>query len=180
MTSAARSEAAEPRDPPGREAAFRDLMSGFPSGVAVVTSHDRDTGPRGATCTSLCSVSLRPPILLVSLHVRSGTLAAIRRAGSFAVNLLHTRGRRAAELFSTAVADRFGTLEWEPTPNLRQPRLLRDAHATAECGLTRTVEVGDHAVVFGAVREVLTEPGAPLLYGGRQYRTWPETRTEGG
>ncbi|WP_252365138.1 flavin reductase family protein [Saccharomonospora piscinae] len=187
MTSAARFDPAgwngtASRDQLAKETDFRALMSTFPSGVAVVTSQDQQGALRGSTCTSLCSVSLRPPILLVSLHLRSGTLATIRRAGSFAVNFLHSRGRYAAELFSTAVADRFRRIEWERTPNLSQPWLVRDAHATAECRLTETVEVADHGVVFGVVREVLTVRGAPapLLYGQREYRRWPEALTAEG
>jgi hypothetical protein len=89
------------------DAAFRDLMNVFPSGVSVVTTRDLDGVPYGLTCTSMCSVSLRPPILLACLQTHSATLAAVLWQGAFAVNLLHSGGQRVAELFATAQSDRF-------------------------------------------------------------------------
>ena len=50
------------------------LMSSYPTGVAVVTAIDDDGNPHGMTCTSLASVALNPPTLLVSFQRTSGTL----------------------------------------------------------------------------------------------------------
>ncbi|WP_340562465.1 flavin reductase family protein [Streptomyces sp. GSL17-111] len=152
--------------------AFRSLMSGFPSGVAVVTSVDGAGAPRGLTCTSMCGVGLHPPSLLVCVDNRSGTLRALCESGAFAVNLLHTGGRRTAETFATPGRDRFAEVAWEPTARYRVPRLTEDAHATAECRVLRTHPGGDHTVVIGAVEEVLSRPGAPLLYGRRRFADW--------
>ncbi|KES06113.1 hypothetical protein BU52_17000 [Streptomyces toyocaensis] len=153
---------------------FRELMSGFPSGVAVVTTVDEEGAPRGMTCTSLCSVGLQPPSLLVCLENRSGTLRAAVSRGAFAVNLLHTAGRRAAAGFSTPGPDRFSDVEWELVEPHGLPRLSSDAHATAVCRVLRTVPSGDHTVVLGAVEHVVTaEAPRPLLYGRRRYATWP-------
>lgn len=153
---------------------FRELMSGFPSGVAVVTTVDDDGAPRGMTCTSLCSVGLRPPSLLVCLDDRSGTLSAVVSRAAFAVNLLHTRGRRAADLFGAPGPGRFADVDWEPVGPHGLPRLVSDAHATAACRVVRTMPGGDHTVVLGAVEQVIAarEP-RPLLYGRRRYAQWP-------
>ncbi|MGH3800621.1 MAG: flavin reductase family protein, partial [Pseudonocardiaceae bacterium] len=56
---------------------FRDLMSSFPTGVSVVTALDREGHPWGATCSSLSSVTLSPPTLLVCLREQAGTLHAV-------------------------------------------------------------------------------------------------------
>jgi flavin reductase (NADH) len=157
------------------DAALRELMAHFPSGVSVVTSRDPDGSPRGSTCTSLCSVSLRPPILLVCLNLGSSTLDALLRHESFAVNLLHSGGQHAARVFSTPVTDRFGQVTWDRTPRRGLPWLIGDAHAVAECRLERSSDVGDHTVVFGEVEEVIVRPRPPLLYGLRQYATWSES-----
>ncbi|HKN54853.1 MAG TPA: flavin reductase family protein [Amycolatopsis sp.] len=154
------------------ETAFRELMCAFPSGVTVVTTRDRDGTPRGLTCTSMCSVSLHPPILLACLHNHSETLAAMLARGSFAVNLLHAGGKGAAEVFAGPVADRFVEVEWETTPWGGLPWLSADAHAVAECAVAGSVEAGDHVVVFGEVADVMAEPEQPLLYGLRQYAAW--------
>lgn len=163
----------EPRETASPDA-FRSLMSLFPSGVAVVTAREVGGTPRGVTCTSLASVSLEPPLLLVCLHARSGTLAALRRTGAFAVNLLHHRGRGAAEVFASPVADRFAEVEWAPSPQDGLPWLSRHAHAVAECAVWDSRSAGDHVVVFGSVRRVHADPATPLLYGGRQYRSWAQ------
>ena len=88
---------------------YRDFMSMFPTGVAVVTALDLYGMPHGLTCTALASVTLNPPTLLVCLHTGSGTLAAVRARGVFAVNLSHSGARGTAELFGSATTDRAGS-----------------------------------------------------------------------
>jgi flavin reductase (NADH) len=152
------------------------VMSAFPTGVVVVTTVGQDGRPRGLTCSSLCSVTLRPPTLLVCLHTRSGTLEALQARGRFAVNLLHARGREAAEVFSSLVPDRFARVGWRPSQRTGLPWLVDDAFAFAECRTTRTSVVGDHAVVLGEVTEVAQTADVPLLYGLRQFSTWHSRR----
>lgn len=152
---------------------YRCLMSAFPTGVAVITAVDGGGRPHGLTCTSLTSVTLSPPTLLVCLDLRSGTLAATRHSGSFAVNLLHARARSAATVFSTAVADRFAEVSWQPSRWTGQPWLHRDAFAMAECVIVDTCVVGDHAVMYGEVVHVEHTVDVPLLYGMRQFSDWP-------
>ncbi|MEU7725068.1 flavin reductase family protein [Streptomyces sp. NPDC040724] len=156
-------------------AGFRSLMSSFPTGVTVVTSTGRDGSPRGVTCSSLSSVSLDPPTLLVSLKTHGSTLDAIRSGGRFAVNLLHARARRTAEVFASPVEDRFAHVSWRPTGAARLPRLVEDAFAVAECAVSSLFDVGDHTVVLGEVAAVDVRPGVPLLYGLREFSAWPAT-----
>jgi len=153
-------------------ASFRELMSAFPSGVAVVTTLDLDGSPRGLTCTSLCSVSASPPMLLVCVHRGSGSLAAVRRRGAFAVNLLHSEGRAAAEAFAHPDGWRFEGTPWEGTAGRSLPRLTKHAHATAECAVVRTFDAGDHTVVLGQVEEIQMDGRPPLMYGLRHYAAW--------
>jgi flavin reductase (DIM6/NTAB) family NADH-FMN oxidoreductase RutF len=149
-------------------------MSGFPTGVAVVTTTDADGLPRGMTCSSVCSVALDPPTLLICVRHGSPTLDALLRRSAFAVNLLHEGARTTAELFASGAADRFDHVEWTSPRGGGGPHLPGDAHATADCRVSRTSVVGDHTVVFGEVFRVsqrAAEP--PLLYGLRRYAAWP-------
>jgi len=148
---------------------YRGLMSAFPTGVAVVTAVGHAGRPHGLTCTSLTSVTLDPPTLLVCLDLRSGTLAAARHGGCFAVNLLHVRARRAAEVFASPTPDRFSQVAWRPSVRTGQPWLSDDAFAMAECVVADATVVGDHAVVFGEVVHVEQTPDRPLLYGMRRF-----------
>lgn len=150
----------------------RQFMGGFPTGVAVVTSMDGDGGPWGLTCSSLMSVTLAPPTLLVSLNVRSRTLAAVEECGAFGVNLLHARGQATAEIFASGRPDRFHLVRWQPRGAKRLPWLPDDASGFAACELTGVRIIGDHALVMGHVADVRHTADVPLLYGLRQYSVW--------
>jgi flavin reductase (DIM6/NTAB) family NADH-FMN oxidoreductase RutF len=157
---------------------YRDFMSSFPSGVAVVTTTDQQGHPFGFTCSSLCSVALDPPTLLVCVQNNSGTLLALRSLGAFAVNLLHDRAHGTALIFASGMTDRFRHVGWEPSATLRLPFLVDDAHSVAECVSVGYAAVGDHTVVFGEVESVSCRNDVPLLYGFRGFRTWCGTETE--
>lgn len=150
----------------------RRFMGGFPTGVAVVTSVDGQGGPWGLTCSSLISVTLDPPILLVSLNLRSQTLLAIEERRAFGVNLLHGRGQAAAEVFASGRPDRFHRVRWQPGGASRLPWLVDDASGFAACALADVHVVGDHALVVGHVTDVHYTADTPLLYGLRQYSVW--------
>jgi flavin reductase (DIM6/NTAB) family NADH-FMN oxidoreductase RutF len=151
-------------------------MATFPTGVGIVTTLDRDERPRGMTCTSLCSVTLAPPVLLVSLRYGSQTLAAIMRRRTFAVNLLHSQAEATAELFASGPPDRFDHVRWHCAPGLGGPELPEDAHATVHCLVMSRQRVKDHVVVFGQVTSVSEPAGVvrPLLRGLRRYASWPD------
>ncbi|WP_031467212.1 flavin reductase family protein [Sciscionella sediminilitoris] len=154
------------------EAGFRELMSSFPTGVSIVTAIAGDSRPHGLTCTSLTSVTMRPPTMLVCLNTGSGTLGALLETGRFAVNLLDVRGQRAAEVFSSAHQNRFAAVAWQPAPVLGVPWLTEDAFALAECQVSEVTEVGDHAAVFAEVAAVRHHAGQVLLYGERRFAAW--------
>ena len=78
---------------------FRRAMAMVPSAVTVVTA-DGDAHPSGATANAVVALSLEPLLMLASLHRESRTLAAVARAGRFAINVLASgpRGARPAVL----------------------------------------------------------------------------------
>jgi flavin reductase (NADH) len=153
---------------------YRELMSAFPTGVAVITCFDADGAPRGMTCSSIASATLLPPTLLACLRNGSGTLSAILFHGSFAVNLLHDGAQRVAELFSRAEANRFSRVRWSRS-EAGLPWLIRDAFAVAECKVSDQHAVGDHVVVLGEVTRIAQVEATPLLYGMRRFAAWPLT-----
>ncbi|MFJ8311740.1 MULTISPECIES: flavin reductase family protein [unclassified Streptomyces] len=152
---------------------FRTMMSGFPTGVSILTCTELDGTPRGMTCSSLCSVSLEPPTLLVCLRDGSPTLAAVVAGGRFAVNLLHDGAQHAAELFASGDPRRFRLLPWQLPSEAAGPHLVRDAHTVADCDVVLTQKMGDHVTVFGEARRIrVSQQRPPLLYGLRQFRSW--------
>jgi flavin reductase (DIM6/NTAB) family NADH-FMN oxidoreductase RutF len=153
---------------------IRRLMVGFPTGVGIVTTITADQRCWGMTCTSLCSVSLYPPTLLVCLREGSRTLRGVLDAGTFALNLLHAGARSTAELFASGDPDRFGRVSWQLSERGAGPHLVDAAHTTADCRVVNAEQVGDHSVVFGEVFAIVqrAEP-RPLVYGLRLYAGWP-------
>lgn len=155
--------------PPDR---FRGLMSCFPTGVAVVASLSADGRPQGMTCSSLSSVCLDPPTLLVCVRTGSLTYQAVTWRREFSVNLLREDGQAAAEVFASLVPDRFSKVDWKLTPR-GLPWLVDDARTVADCRVVSEVPIGDHTVVFGQVTEITAGAGGePLLYGDRHYGRW--------
>lgn len=155
---------------------IRPLMSAFPTGVAVVTSLAPDGVPWGMTCTSLCSVALDPPTLLVCLRRGSPTLQAVLDSGAYTINLLHQAARGTAELFASGAPDRFEQTRWSMEGPACGPHLVEAAHIVADCRVAGVHEIGDHAVVMGAAVAVTPLcPQRPLLYGMRRYGAWAES-----
>jgi flavin reductase (DIM6/NTAB) family NADH-FMN oxidoreductase RutF len=154
---------------------IRPLMACFPTGVAVVTAFDEDGIPRGMTCSSLCSVTLDPPTLLICLRHGSSTLDAVLFARRFAVNLLIDQARPTAELFASAAGRRFHRVQWKRADgSCAGPHLVEDAHVVADCRVAGDRAVGTHEVIFGLVTRVTwLQPPQPLLYGMRRYASWP-------
>lgn len=149
---------------------FRDFMSAFYTGVSVITSVDALGATRGMTCTSLTSVTLSPPTLLVCLNTTSGTLQAILTSGKFAVNILHRRAAETAALFGSPHRERTIITAAQRSPKLAQPWLQDDCAAMAECRLSTTQVVGTHTVVFGEVSAVeISDDTSPLVFGQRRY-----------
>lgn len=152
---------------------LRPMMAAFPTGVAIITATDADGRPLGMTCSSLCSASLTPPVVLACLRCGSPTLAAIRRGG-FTLNLLQSHATPTARLFASGRADRFDLVRWTPGRAGCGPRLTGDAHTIADFAVIAAYPVGDHEAVAGqvlAIEEVTTPE--PLMYGLRRFLSWP-------
>lgn len=149
---------------------FRAAMSRLAAGVSIVTSVDAEGHPRGLTATAVCSVSLRPPLVLASLSTGSSTHAAVEAAGAFALNLLGRGEEELAHRFAGRSDEKFEGVHWEvgttgcPT--------IPDALAVCECTLERMVAAGDHTLFLGRVVRVVINggvPNDPLIYFAGEY-----------
>ena len=83
---------------------FRAAMSRLAAGVVLVTAHDADDGPRGEdvgmTATAFMSVSLDPPLVLVSLRNGSRMDDLLAEQPLWAVSLLSESQRHIAGRFA--------------------------------------------------------------------------------
>src|SRR5215203_2606390 len=80
--------------------AFRDAVGEFATGVTVVivAAGERSAG---MTLNSFTSISLEPPLVLVSLGHGSRTLSLVAEAGRFSVSVLQRFQREVAIDFAT-------------------------------------------------------------------------------
>ncbi|MFH9821152.1 flavin reductase family protein [Streptomyces sp. NPDC017230] len=149
--------------------AFRDVMAAVATPVAVVTAMD-GTRPHGTTVSAFASLSLTPPMVLVSLDRRSHLLAVIRRSGRFGLNILGAHQADLASVFARSGPDKFDRIDWSPSGGL--PR-LPDAAAWIGAEVADYVDAGDHTVLLAHV--TAAEPGAgslkPLTYHRRAFGT---------
>ncbi|MFF9344289.1 flavin reductase family protein [Streptomyces sp. NPDC014773] len=158
---------------------FRAAMSRLAAGVVLVTAHDPDDGPRGEdvgmTATAFLSVSLDPPLVLVSLRNGSRMDDLLEEVPVWAVSVLAENQRHVAGRFAMKgrVSDR---LLFADLPSTRGEEsgapLLDGALATLECRTESRVVAGDHTLVVGRVLKVgLPAPdGDPLTYFRGKYR----------
>ena len=90
--------------------AMGHAMGCWTTGVAVITTVDRNGRPHGMTVNSLTSVSLDPPLLLACLTHGARTAGAVLDAGRFAVSILAARHEPIARRFADRGEDHFAGL----------------------------------------------------------------------
>ncbi|HVA15641.1 MAG TPA: flavin reductase family protein [Stellaceae bacterium] len=158
---------------------FRDALGLFPTGVAIVTTVDAQGEPAGITVNSFTSVSLEPPLILVSIARTSRNFDLFNVATHFAVNLLREEQRHVSTAFASPTADRFGQVRHRAGHG-NAP--LIESHLVAfECETYARHEGGDHVLLLGQVVRLSVSadpPPRPLLYFRGQYRELSELHAE--
>jgi flavin reductase (DIM6/NTAB) family NADH-FMN oxidoreductase RutF len=146
---------------------FRDALAGVCTPVSVVTSH-RDGRPHGTTVSAFCSLSLEPPMVLVSLARSSDLLAIVTESRVFGINVLNHGQQDLAVNFARKGPDKFDLVEWELDRGV--PR-ISGAATWLVCKLQQLHEGGDHLIAVGLVEHADSGPGNPLLYRRREFGT---------
>ena len=144
------------------EEEFRAVLGRFPSGVTVVTTNDQRGADQGMTVSAFCSVSLRPPLILISIEKTASAHAALTTATGFVVNILSTKQEQVARRFSIVDIDRFEGVGFTRSSN--GYAVLDDVLGVIECSRYKLYEGGDHTIILGKVEAMRAEPGTPLLY----------------
>jgi flavin reductase (DIM6/NTAB) family NADH-FMN oxidoreductase RutF len=149
---------------------FCAALSAFPAGVTIVTSTRPDGAPVGATVSAFMSLSLQPPLVVVSLVVGSRTTAAIRHRQAFVVHFVSKPNTDLALRFASTDGDKFDGLRYLMTE--RGTPALEDCGVRLDCSLYAEHEGGDHKIFVGLVEQVrLSQPDgcAPVAWFGRGF-----------
>jgi flavin reductase (DIM6/NTAB) family NADH-FMN oxidoreductase RutF len=151
--------------------AFRGGMRQLAGGVSVITA-GAGSDRSGMTVTSVSSLSLDPPTLIVSVNRQSSTWPLLLRYRAFGINVLSAKQQDVALRFSgqggVTGAARYGE---EPViiAETGAP-LLANALAAFDCEAEEMIDRHSHAIVIGRVKAVrVTEGRAALLYWRGEY-----------
>lgn len=150
---------------------FRNAMRRLTAGVSVITA-GRGKDISGMTVTSVVSLSVEPPTLIVSVNRAASSWRLIHRHGFFAVNILNAHQADIAERFTgkdgVKGAARFAGADWFTRAS--GVPLLSGALAAIDCEVEDVVERHTHAIVIGRVLDLVLSPrSAALAYWQGQY-----------
>ena len=150
---------------------FRGAMRHLAGGVSVITV-GRAKDITGMTVTSVSSLSVDPPTLIVSINRESSSWPLLERHGSFGVNILTADQLDIAERFTgkdgLKGADRFAGAQW--ITRVSGVPLLAGALAAIDCEVEDIVERHSHAIVIGRVLDIeASTRTAALAYWQGQY-----------
>lgn len=147
--------------------ALRNALGQYATGVAVVTTLDREGRPTGLTVNSFASVSLDPPLVLWSLALTSACVPAFDACGHFAISVLTVDQVALSNRFATNGIDKFEGVEW--APGLGGVPIIAGAGAVFECVAEARHAGGDHTIFIGRVERFSHGESQPLIFHAGRY-----------
>ena len=146
---------------------LRSAFGKFATGVTIVTTCQSDGAPRGITANSFTSVSLDPPILLICIAKSALSKSVFSECEHFGVNILRSTQQDVSALFASKSAEKFDKADYEKS--LQGTPVIKETLANFICQRQKSVDAGDHLVIFGEVIDFRSDDGSPLLYFNGDY-----------
>jgi flavin reductase len=146
--------------------AFRRTLGMFATGVTVLTARHGEQ-VHGMTANAFMSVSLRPPLVLVSVDRRAKMCDLLHEGRRFGVNVLEARQAGLSDRFAGRKHD-----DAEPLPQfdiVHETPLIDGALAHLVARVARSYWGGDHSLFLGHVEYAKYGEGEPLLFHGGRY-----------
>jgi flavin reductase (DIM6/NTAB) family NADH-FMN oxidoreductase RutF len=150
---------------------LKQAMRVYPQGVTVATTIG-PAGPTGLTVSSFTSVSLEPPLVLISIAKGSAMHDLFSDAKVYAINFLADDQKSVSDRFAgrTSAKDRFEGLRF--TNGATGSPIIEGARVAIECRSWQVYEGGDHSILVGEVVSAKTfNSKRPLVYYSQQYTT---------
>lgn len=145
--------------------AFRQTLGRFASGVTVVTMLE-DGETHGITVSAFLSVSLEPPLVLISIDKKAHSHHRLVKSERYGVSILSEGQQSLSNHFANRDPD--VVPEFERLDNFP---VLKNALAQLVCKAVQKVDAGDHTLFVGQIEDLVwQEHGKPLVYfhGGYQ------------
>lgn len=151
---------------------FKKAMSGLPGGVAIVTTSGPD-GHHATTVSSLCSLSLDPPMVMLALANDSSLLSKVRSSGRLGINVLADHQTDAATVCARRDEDKMSHVDWYLHRDL--PR-IPGCGVWLRCDIAQEFPGGDHTILTAEVLEAdIDSSASPTIYFDRTFRTLSPT-----
>ena len=145
--------------------AFRRTLGMFATGVTVLTTRVGEQ-VHGMTANAFMSVSLRPPLVLVSIDRRAKMGALMHEGTRFGVSVLEARQTDLSDRFAGRVSDDVPEATFEV---VHETPLVEGALAHLVARVVRSYWGGDHSLFLGQVEFARYGEGRPLLFHGGRY-----------
>lgn len=139
---------------------LRRAFGNFATGVTIVTTLDAQGKPCGFTANSFTSVSIAPPLLLVSIARSAFGCEVFTKSAGFAVNILARDQRELSNRFAAAGVDKFAGLGWQGKAS--GSPLIDGVVAWFDCSHHQQVDAGDHIILIGRVLDYSYNTHTPL------------------
>ena len=144
----------------------RQVMGRFATGVTVVTTRAGDE-VCGMTANAVMSLSLDPPLIVVSVEKTAHMHGALLESRCFAVNVLKQEHESLSRRFARKGPKDFSglgcTVEETGSP------ILDEALAYADCRVVEVLSGGDHDMFVGELLAAGSRHGQPLIFYGGNY-----------
>lgn len=148
---------------------FRQALAAVASPVTVVTTMTEGGTPAGTTVSAFMSLSLEPPMVVISLDRASTLLGHLSPGTHVGINVLAAHQDGAALCFARKVEDKFDGVAWHLDAGL--PRLDGSA-AWLACEIDSLIDGGDHIIATAFVAHAdVADAAPPLVYYRRTFGT---------
>jgi flavin reductase (DIM6/NTAB) family NADH-FMN oxidoreductase RutF len=145
--------------------AFRRTLGMFATGVTILTTRSGEQ-VHGMTANAFMSVSLRPPLVLVSVDRRARMSQLLHEGVRLGVNVLEAGQASLSDHFAGRVADGAEEPRFEL---VHDTPLVEGALAHLVARVVRSYWGGDHSLFLGQVEFARYGEGEPLLFHGGRY-----------
>lgn len=145
--------------------AFRKTLGMFATGVTVLTTRVAEQ-VHGMTANAFMSVSLQPPLVLISIDRRARMGALLHEGTRFGVSVLEAKQTGLSDRFAGRVADDLPEATFEI---VHETPLVEGALAHLVARVVRSYWGGDHSLFLGRVEFARYGDGRPLLFHGGRY-----------
>ena len=143
---------------------FRKAWGNFVTGVALITTIEKDGTVHGMTANGILSISLNPILVMVCVGHKANTYPIILKAGRYGINILSESQKPIGDFYASSSKG----LGNEPNSTFHftdsGTAFLDGALSSMDCRVVNHYDEGDHAIFIGEVDIVEVNGGRPLIF----------------